>query len=91
MTTRRFELIQAVFVQSQKPNRLIDAGEIIEVADGDPVFTPEWIERVLVNGGIVELDPLPEPKPEPKPAKKQSRKKAVAVVEPKPDKTEEAK
>ena len=88
---RRFELIQAVFVKSKQPNYLIAEGEIIEVADGDPVFTPAWIDRVLANGGIVELDPLPEPEPKQvlKPAKRQPRKKMI--TEPKPDETKEAK
>lgn len=85
---RRFELIQPVFVQSQEPKHLIDAGEIIKVGEDDPVFTTSWIERVLANGGIIELDPLPEPKPKPKPepAKRPAKKKA----EPK-EKIEEAK
>ena len=103
---RRFELIEPVFVQSQKPKRIIEAGTVIEVGEDDTLFTSDWIDRVLVKGGIVELAPLPEPKPkavvikavpqavkpEPEPAKKPDKKKtAIEIVASKDETNEEAK
>jgi outer membrane biosynthesis protein TonB len=99
---RRFELIEPVFVQSQEPKRIIEAGTVIEVGEDNTMFTAEWIERVLAKGGIVELEPLPEPKPKavaikavppvvkpepkPEPAKKPEKKKPD--VEPEKQKDE---
>jgi hypothetical protein len=101
---RRFELIEPVFVQSQEPKRILEAGTVIEVGEDDTLFTSEWIERVLVKGGIVELAPLPEPKPkevvvkakpepkpEPEPTKKPDKKKPVEIVASKDKIDEEAK